>query len=190
MLKLKSFSFALLGVIVMVSCNNQGNYVPKPSTFLELNLPERSYEIYTDSCGYSFNKPSYFNVKNITGSTCNRDVELTSLNGTLHLSRIDMDTSLGVYVNYAIDKVGEHKVKATAIHDTSFVRNDARVFGTLFELQGNVASPFHFYVTDSTTRFVSGVVYFNTRPNYDSIKPTLDFVKHDLYEFMNTMEWN
>jgi len=188
-MKLKRLGFVFLGIIVISSCNNQENFVPKPPTFLALNLPSRTYERFLDSCGYSFNKPSYFNVQDVPGSKCNRDVKLSSLNGTLHLSRIDMDTSLAVYVNYAIDKVGEHKVKATAILDTSFYRSEARVFGTLFELQGNVASPFQFYVTDSTSRFISGVVYFNTLPNYDSIKPTLDFVKHDLYEFMNTLEW-
>ncbi len=189
MLKLRSFGFVLLGLIAFTSCNDQRNFVPKPSTFLELTFPKRTYEIHTDSCGYTFNKPSYFNIKDVQGSPCNRDIELSTLNGTLHLTRIDMDTSIGVYINYAIDKVGEHKVKASAIHDTSFIRSDARVFGTLFELQGNVASPFQFYVTDSVSRFISGVIYFNTHPNYDSIKPTLDFVKHDLYEFINTLEW-
>src|SRR5690554_3635106 len=173
----------------IVACNNQENYIPKPSTYLELNLPERSYALYSDTCGYTYNKPSYFEVKNVYGSKCNRDIELSDLNGILHLSRIDIDTSLGVYVNYAIDKVEEHKVKATAIYDSTFIRSDARVFGTFFELQGNVASPFQFYLTDSTTRFISGVVYFNTRPNYDSIRPTLDFLKKDIFEFINSLEW-
>lgn len=181
----------IFGIILLsvVACEGKKNYVPKPSTYLELNLPERSYDLFFDSCGYSFNKPSYFNVKNVNGQPCNRDVDLSSLNGTLHLSRIDLDTSLAVYVNYAIDKVEEHKVKATAIYDSTFIRNDDRVFGTFFELQGNVASPFQFYLTDSTSRFISGVVYFNTRPNYDSIKPSLDFLKKDIFELMNTLEW-
>lgn len=170
--------------------DNQTNYIPKPSTFLELNLPDRTYDKFIDSCGYFFNKPSYFKVKNVAGSECNRDIEFTTLNGTLHLSRMNIDTTLAAYINHSIDKVGEHKVMATAIHDTSFIRSDAKVFGTFFELQGNVASPFQFYVTDSTTRFISGVVYFNTRPNYDSILPTLEFVKKDLYEFIETLEWD
>jgi|SRR5690554_1074024 len=181
--------FVGLFLLGLVACNNQVNYIPKPSTYLELSLPDRSYALYSDACGYSFNKPSYFEVNKVQGSQCNRDIELSTLNGTLHLSRIDLDTSLGIYINYAIDKVEEHKVKATAIYDSTFIREDARVFGTFFELQGNVASPFQFYLTDSITRFVSGVVYFNTRPNYDSIRPTLDFVKQDLFELMNTLEW-
>jgi len=187
---LKGIGFVLLGLTLFAACNDQETFVPKPSTFLELNLPERSYENYTDRCGYSFNKPSYFKFNDVAGSECNRDIELSTLNGVLHLSRMDMDTTLDAYVNYSIDKVGEHKVMATAIYDTSFVRSDAKVFGTLFELQGNVASPFQFYLTDSTTRFLSGVLYFNSRPNYDSILPTLEFVKQDLYEFMKTLEWD
>src|SRR5690554_7201066 len=80
----------IFGIILLsvVACEGKKNYVPKPSTYLELNLPERSYDFFSDSCGYSFNKPSYFNVKNVNGQPCNRDVDLSSLNGTLHLSRI------------------------------------------------------------------------------------------------------
>lgn len=178
----------LLTGILLGACNNDDNYVPKPSTYLALNLPERTYETYVDTCGYQFNKPSYFNMKNVDNS-CKRDIELTSMNGVIHLGVMRLDTTLNEYINYAIDKVGEHKIKASAILDTSFIRSEDRVFGTLFELQGNVASPFQFYLTDSTDRFVSGAVYFNVRPNYDSIKPALNFVKKDLYEFMETLEW-
>jgi gliding motility-associated lipoprotein GldD len=100
-----------------------------------------------------------------------------------------MDTILSAYVNYVLDKIDEHKVKATAIYDSVFINNDTKVYGTFFELQGNVASPFQFYLTDSTSIFMNGVIYFNTRPNYDSIKPVLDFVKQDLYKIMSTAEW-
>lgn len=187
---LKHFYFLFFGLLIFTACGGEETFVPKPQTYLALNFPERVYENFKDSCGYSFNKPTYFNVENVAGSKCNRDIKFDKLDGTLHLSRIEMDTTLAEYVNYAIDKVGEHKVMATAILDTSFYRDDANVYGTFFELKGNVASPFQFYMTDSTSRFINGVVYFNTRPNYDSIKPTLDFVKKDLYEMINTIEWD
>lgn len=175
--------------VLIAACGGQEHYIPKPPTYLELNFPERSYETYNDSCGYSYNKPSYFKVENVQGSRCNRDVEFTTLNGTLHLSRIYMDTALAAYVDHALDKIEEHKVRATAIYDSTIIRKDDRVFGTFFELQGNVASPFQFYLTDSTNHFLSGVVYFNVRPNYDSLKPVLNFVKKDLLELMNSLEW-
>lgn len=177
-------------MVVLLSCSGNEHYVPKPSTYLSLYLPERNYEVYQDDCGYSFNKSEYFDVKPAGNSACNRDITLTDLNGTIHLSRIDMDTTLAAYVNYTIDKIGEHKVMATAIFDSVIIREDAKVYGTFFELQGNVASPLQFYLTDSTSRFMSGMVYFNSRPNYDSLKPVLNFVKKDILELMNTIEWD
>lgn len=185
----KNSLFIMVILFLVSSCGGGEKPIPKPPTYLELNMPDRTYSTYWDSCGYSYEKPSYFSVEEVKGSKCNRDISFGKLNGTLHLSVIDMDTSLATYINYAIDKVGEHKVMATAILDTNIIRPKDNVYGTFFELEGNVASPFQFYFTDSTERFFSGAVYFNARPNYDSILPSLNFVKKDLIHFMNTVDW-
>src|SRR5690554_5911513 len=143
MIRINAFIVVLL-TVSLVACNNQENYIPKPSTYLELIFPEREYALYSDTCGYTYNKPSYFNVNDVSGSACNRDVELSTLNGTLHLSRIDIDTALGVYINYAIDKVEEHKVKATAIYDSTFIGVVVGVLGTFFKSKGVVVLLFRF----------------------------------------------
>ena len=179
----------ILSLFLIVACNDRKNYVPKPPTYLRIAFPERSYDVHEDNCKFKFEKPNYFTVKEVEPSTCHRDISFGEYNGTLHLSYIPMDTSLAAYINHAIDKVDEHKVKATAIRDTNFIVKDNKVFGTFFELQGNVASPFQFYLTDSTTIFLSGVVYFNARPNYDSIRPVLKYVKSDIYRMIETLEW-
>jgi gliding motility-associated lipoprotein GldD len=175
-------------VALFLACESNNRPIPKPPTYLKLSFPERNYVDYEDECGYQFEVPDYMTAKGVVNSTCNRDFDLGSLNGTLHLSYIKMDTTLGAYINYAIDKVDEHKIKATAILDTNFV-NEQGTSGTFFELHGNVASPFQFYMTDSTSIFMSGVVYFNTRPNYDSIKPVLQFVKKDLHQILKSVNW-
>jgi gliding motility-associated lipoprotein GldD len=108
----------------------------------------------------------------------------------MSFSYIEMDHPLKDYIDYALAKVEEHEVKADAIDGSlRIIRPDARVFGTFFELKGDVASPFQFYLTDSTSRFVSAAVYFNARPNYDSLRPTLEYLKKDLVRMMNTFEW-
>lgn len=182
------FGSALLALL-LTSCLDNKKPVPKPPTYLRVELPERRMENYKDDCGFSFDAPDYFKVAPVDKGSCNKDISLTELNGVLHLSVIKMDTSLSAYVNYAIDKVDEHKIKATGIHDYTIVSENGQFGGTLFELQGNVASPFQFYTTDSTNHFIGGVVYFNSRPNYDSIKPVLDFVKDDLSTLMKTIGW-
>ena len=100
-----------------------------------------------------------------------------------------MIETLSRYVNYSTDKVDEHKIKASSIEDLKILRPEDRVFGTFFELKGDVATPFQFYLTDSTSRFVSGVVYFNSVPNYDSLKPSLDYLKLDLMRMVNSFKW-
>ena len=91
-----------------------------------------------------------------------------------------------IFVN---DKIDEHKIKATAINDMQIIIPENKMYCTFFELEGNVASPFQFYMTDSVDNFASGVIYFNSRPNYDSIKPTLDYLKVDLEHMINNFQW-
>jgi gliding motility-associated lipoprotein GldD len=188
MTKISSIAFLFLSFGVFFACKDNDRPIPKPPTYLKLNLPEKNYINYSDDCGYSFQLPDFITARKV-GNTCNRDFDLGSLNGMLHLSYIKMDTTLAAYINYAIDKVDEHKIKATAILDTNFINKENRTYGTFFELQGNVASPFQFYLTDSNTVFMSGVIYFNTRPNFDSIRPVLNYLKKDLYKLMETAKW-
>jgi gliding motility-associated lipoprotein GldD len=166
--------------------------IPKPPTYLRLELPQHTYNTYKSNCDYHFEAASIFTIKSVSdskGITCHKDIDLGPLNGVIHFSFIQMKEPLSSYVNFANDKVDEHKLKATAINDQTIIHPEHNVYGAFFELQGDVASPFQFYLTDSTSKFASGVVYFNSKPNYDSLKPTLDYLKMDLLKLMNTFEW-
>lgn len=181
----------ILVIAILASCGDEIN-IPKPPTYLRLELPEHSYKIYNDNCPYSFEIAKSYTVKKVSdenGETCHKDVDLGELNGSLHMSYIDMIEPLSTYVNYVNDKVDEHKVKATGIEDRHYLYKDKKVYCTFFELKGDVASPFQFYITDSTSKFVSGVVYFNSTPNYDSIRPSLDYLKIDLEHMIEKFEW-
>ena len=54
---------------------------------------------------------------------------------------------------------------------------------------GNAASPIQFYVTDSTRHFINGSVYFNVKPNYDSILPAVNYLEKDIKTFIGTLKW-
>jgi gliding motility-associated lipoprotein GldD len=188
---LKTGTFFVL-LFLLLSCNESIS-IPKPPTYLRLNLPEHEYVLFSETCPYEFEAAKIFKIRAVTDEkgqmTCHKDIDLGPLNGVIHFSYIEMENPLADYVNFAINKVDEHKVKATAIEDTNFIRPNDRVFGTFFELQGDVASPFQFYLTDSTNRFVSGVVYLNSAPNYDSLRPSLEYLKQDLYKMMSSFRW-
>lgn len=185
--------FIISSLIALVASCGDEIMIPKPPTYLRLNLPEHEYALYSGACPYQFEAAKIFKVHEVTDEkgalTCHKDIDLGPLNGMIHFSYIPMTNPLADYINFAINKVEEHKVKATAIEDSTIIRSKDKVYGTFFELQGDVASPFQFYLTDSVSRFVSGVVYFNAAPKYDSLKPSLQYLKKDLYHFVNTFKW-
>lgn len=185
--------YILTFLLILFSCTEElAN--PKPPTFLRTEFPKHEYIQYlNEDCSYRFLLPEIYHVKNVSDSAgniiCHKDIDLGPLNGIIHFSYINMTEPLSSYVNYANNKVDDHKVMASAIEDLRILHPEKRVFGTFFELQGNVATPFHFYLTDSTSRFVSGVLYFNCSPNYDSLKPSIDYVKEDLLKLVHSFEW-
>ena len=193
--KLKKMKYILFSILLysIFSCNDDSTFIPKPPTYLRLNLPKHSYKLFSENCPYTFEISELFSVEKVieqNRETCHKEIKLGPLNGVIHFSYINMVEPLSKYVNYSNDKVDEHKIKANSIDDFKIIRKKDRVFGTFFELKGDVATPFQFYLTDSTSRFVSGVIYFNTVPNYDSLKPSLDYLKIDLLKMVNSFKWN
>lgn len=177
--------------LCIVSCKEKTN-IPKPPLYLRTELPNQEYQKYNSKCPYAFEIPTIYSVKSVQQGkeeTCHKDIDLGPLNGIINFSYINMTEPLSVYVNYSNNKVEEHKIKATGIESENFIAPEKRVYGTLFKLEGDVATPFQFYLTDSTKNFVSGVVYFNSVPNYDSLKPSLNYLEKDLHHLINTFEW-
>jgi gliding motility-associated lipoprotein GldD len=179
-------------IILIYSCGGNDISIPKPPTYLRTNFPDHSYSKYSDNCPYSFEASTLFTIDKVKEGhieTCHKDIQLGALNGVIHFSYIDMIEPLSKYVNYSNDKVDEHKIKASSIEDKQIIRPEDRVYGTFFELKGDVATPFQFYLTDSVSQFVSGIVYFNSVPNYDSLRPSIEYLKVDLLKMVNTFKW-
>ena len=181
----------ILILILLFSCKEE-LYIPKPPTYLKLELPGHKYSDFSDECPYELSVSNLFKVEAVSNGgkkTCHKDIDLGPLNGTIHLTYIDMTEPLSSYVNFVNDKIDEHKIKATAINDERIIIPENKVYCTFFELEGNVASPFQFYMTDSLDNFASAVVYFNSTPNYYSLKPSLEYLKVDLEHLINNFQW-
>ena len=146
----KIFTLLLFTVVLITceSCSSDDDFVPKPPTYLRLDIPKAKYVAIKEDCPFQFEIPDFYKVNSVTSGECHKDIDLGPLNGVIHFSYIKMIEPLSAYVNYAIDKVDEHKIKASSIDDSRFIDTTKNVFGTLFELKGDVASPFQFYLTE------------------------------------------
>lgn len=184
-------SIFLILLIGLFSCEEEIP-VPKPPTYLRLELPDHNYELCDTSQWYQFDKGTQykFQVKENLGDSIQKaELDLGPLNGSIYFHYWRMKKPLSFYINNANDEVDRHKIKADKIEDKQVLRSRDRVFGTLFSLQGDVATPFQFYLTDSTDQFLYAEILFNSRPNYDSLRPSLEYLKVDLEKLLESFEW-
>jgi gliding motility-associated lipoprotein GldD len=185
--------FICFAATFFYSCKND-QPIPKPPTYLRSELPKHTYRFVSNECPYELKLAEIYNYKPCIfekSNFCMQQIDLGPLNGSLFLYYINFPSkdSLPSIINYANDKVDEHKIKADKIDFRQLIDKKKRVYGTFFELKGNVATNFQFYLTDSLNHFVRGEVLLNCRPNYDSLRPTLEYLKHDLLELVNNFKW-
>ncbi len=188
----KLFPLFLL-FIGLWSCNEELT-IPKPPLYLRSNFPKQEYVSSPGGVPYSYEVNKNFFVKPVLfGSevTPHQEIKLGTMNGVLYLNYYTLANrdSLAKYINLSNDKVDEHQVKAKAIENVQIIDAKNKVYGTFFELKGDVATNFQFYLTDSTHHFIRGEMLFNVRPNYDSLRPAIDYMKQDIQHLIETFRW-
>ena len=191
--KLTNSLAALLLLLLTVSCGDDVPQ-PKPHGYFRIDLPEKQYVRLDTMRRYSFEYPqNYATITHDRYSPDEKDwanVEFPKFNGTIHLSYKNVDGNLSAYTEDSYHMITKHISKATGIRDSLVMDKDRKVYGLVYFLDGqDVASPLQFYLTDSTEHFLRGSLYFNLRPNNDSLQPVIDFITDDVRHLINTFEW-
>lgn len=187
-MKIKSNNLYIAFICIALflgSCG--GDTLPKPKSYLTLNYPEASYINLTADCPYSFeiSKSATFILKD----NCWGTIEYPTLKAKLHLTYRKVDDNLKEIL-MELDKLTfEHTVKADNISPKDFENLEKRVFGTLYNVEGNVATNIQFKVTDSLNHVLAGALYFYTKPNYDSIVPAVKYIEKDIEHLVETLTW-
>ena len=124
------------------------------------------------------------------GTVCWTDLVFPGQRAAVHMTWRSVHGDLPELINDANEFKAKHESMATRIKTEEVLRDSARVFGTLFDVDGNVASPMVFYLTDSTTNFLYGALYFDVRPNSDSLAPVTERIRADIRRFAHTLHWS
>ena len=168
------------------------SFTPKPTGYMRVDYPEKTYRLYDDQEFYQFEIPTYAVVEIDRGRNSEAgwvNLQIPSLNGTIHLSYKPVKDNLGSYIIDSRDLVYKHTVKAQGIVETPFIHREEKRFGMVYDLKGDVASAVQFFVTDSTTHFLRGSLYLNCSPNRDSLNPVIEFLREDIMHMIETTEW-
>lgn len=189
------FSTLIITLCLMIglisSCKK--TFTPKPRGYHRIDFPVKQYMPFVSNCGFQFEVPVYSSVKLNTESyaeACWYNIELTGYNANIYITYKPLKKDLSVFVEDVRTIVYKHSIKADDIIETPIIQTEQNVFGMLYDIKGNAASSVNFYVTDSMTGFLSGSLYFNTRPNKDSLSPAIDFFREDILHIINSFKWN
>ena len=178
------FSISLL----IYSCG--GEVIPKPKGYLRLEYSEAIYDTLDNSCPYTFEKNKLAVVKRVRKQKdCWFNLEYPNQRATIYLSYYHVNNNLDSLLRDAQNLTQEHTKKADAIKPEEYINSTRKVYGMIYKVTGNAASNTQFYVTDSVSNFLMGSVYFNSRPNYDSILPASNYLRNDVIHIIETINW-
>ena len=176
----------ILFSIVFISCKQ--DTLPKPPAMLALEYPTATYKKYiAPNCPYSFDKNDLGRLK--FEKECSTVINYPLLNGALYLTYRNVNNNIENLLADAQKLTYEHVIKADNIVEEKYLNPEHNVYGMFYDVSGNAASQSQFYVTDSISHFITGSIYFNVRPNYDSILPAAAYLKKDIRHLMETLKW-
>jgi gliding motility-associated lipoprotein GldD len=180
-------------ILSFSSCNS--DYTPKPRGYFRIALPERKYILLDSTYPYKFEYPAYAIITNDPVSPEEKNwinIEMPVFHGRIHISYkpITDKNSLVTFTEDSRTLALKHMAKASGIRQIAISDPKRRVFGLVYEINGmGAASPYQFYLTDSTSHFMRGSLYFDVIPNNDSLAPVIDFVKTDIQHLFETINW-
>lgn len=165
--------------------------IPKPLGQIRITLPDTASTTYASPCGTQYRLPNHAKVELKPSpqgeSGCWYNLSFPRFHAKIHCTEVPVNGRLSELMHDAQDLVFGHEVAATGIRRHSL--NESDKSGMLFLLEGPVAAPLQFFVTDSADHFLRGSLYFAHRPNPDSTAPVLERMEADVRRLMETLVW-
>ncbi len=178
--------FVLSFIILLSSCGEE--VVVKPAAKLRLEYDLTDYRKSKLDCPFNFDVNTASSV--VSKKNCGVNIKYPKMKATLYLSYQPVqDGNLESLLQDAQKLTYDHTVKANEIFEQPRQDTLNDVYGMFYIINGDAATQAQFYVTDSLRHFVSGALYFDTKPNFDSIYPAVAYLRDDIRRVMETITW-
>src|SRR5665648_99163 len=181
----------ILFFLLTLSC--QQEYIPKPRGYFRISFQEKSYHNFDSAAlPYRFDIPDYSKIVPDNDRLAEPywvNLKVPAHKAELNLSYKEVGNNLSKLMEDSRTLAYKHSIKADAINERIFVNPEKKVYGTIYLIDGNSASPLQFYLTDSTHHFLRGALYIREVPNIDSLRPVIEFLTPDVIRLIETTEW-
>jgi gliding motility-associated lipoprotein GldD len=182
---------AILFLLLIIGCSDTPT--PKPRAYFRTDFPEKEYQSFNSpDFPYRFMFPVYGEVKKDNSRGAEPfwvNVDFPPYKARIHISYKSAVGRLDSLIEDSRYLAFKHALKADAISEQLYSNDETKVYGILYNMKGNTASSWQFFVTDSSKHFLRGALYFSVSPNKDSLAPSVDFFGKDLVKLMETVEW-
>ena len=194
-----SVRLLILGFVLLacISCTKVS--IPKPYGYYRITVPDTAYMDFQQSAinhqpslsgyPYTFQLSQNAVVQPRADEPYWINIYYPALDATIHCSYKPVQHNLRELTNDALEFVYRNASFANAIPEREYEHPEAKVYGVLFDLEGNTASSCQFFITDSTKHFFRASVYCNCPPNADSLAPVYQYIRKDVVKMVETFEW-
>ena len=185
-------------IVIFTSCGEEALRTPKARMFPRVDYPIKGYKDFDSTiCNFTFKMPLYGKIVQDSSQynqeqnhPCWFDITVPALNSSLYCSyyKLTKQKTLSSLVEDAFTIAGKHNIKANYRKET-VIDNKNGEKGILFEIEGPVASPLQFYMTDEKDHFFRASLYFNSTVNPDSTAPVLKYLRSDIDTLIASFKW-
>jgi len=186
----KIMSLVLLAV-GFYSC--ESNWLPKPPGYNRIELPRHEYQRLEQGYPYQLDFSTHSRVEADSFNLGEKEwinLNYKEFGAKVHLTykKIDQSTDFKTLSNDAFNLTAKHQIKAYGIGEAILLTPIGYV-AVVAELSGEVPTQFQFFVTDSTSNFLRGAVYFNSALKNDSLAPIIEYIKIDMAHLINSVNF-
>lgn len=184
-MKIKSLFILLILGLVFFGCKDE-EALPKPKAMLRLEYDKPPIEL-AETPNFTFDYNAIAELKQKNGKAV--ELKYPDMKAAIFMSYRKIEGDLTNLTRDAQKLSYEHAAKADGIRPRPYEDTTNKVYGVFFEVSGDAASQAQFYVTDSLNHFVTGALYFETKPNYDSIYPAAVYLQQDMGRIVESLRW-
>ena len=188
------FSYKILflfGLFLFHFSCDESNYLPREKGFLRLEFEKPTYNTFSDESSalnfiYNDAYSSFEIVSDEKIALRYKEIKISIVLSDVKLENISsFEESIQNFYMF----LEPHRKKSNQISIKEFTSADNKRFAKVIEMRGQVASPLQFYVTDSINHFLFGSMNIMEKSDYDSIYPSVMYVKNDIFSIIESVNW-
>lgn len=186
---IKTLTVVCVMCLLGLSCTE---YTPKPRGYFRIEPEIPRYQSIVEDCfPYTFHVSQLVSVKfSSTEELKGLTLSYPALRATVYCSYFPVTpATLRLAEEECRSLVARQAKDATTISEKAYSDPEKQVYGFFFQLEGESASPLQFMLTDSVSRFFRGALYYDCRPNADSLAPVTQYLREDILELIESFNW-